>query len=185
MSPLERLAAADKAIAFFPGWSKPESPDGYTHFLAPISINGITVADLSLSGGTYAQPPEKHVTFELLLSRPGRRQPTKLMRIDWRSLKGGHTNQRRWQCPPECAGKRVGETHFHAFDLNWLADQQRMRGPKLPCARDVEEELQSFESLRAYVGKHFRINNIELVTRPPWVYDLFPLNGALDDADRG
>jgi hypothetical protein len=47
-----------------------------------------------------------------------------------------------------------------------------MRGPKLPCARDLEENPQSFEELRAHVGKQFRINSIAVVLRPEWEYNL-------------
>jgi hypothetical protein len=167
---LKALADADKSIAFWPGWSKPDADDGYTHFQAPLAIGSVAEAGLFLTGGAYAGAPDKHVTFEIVLLTAGGHRSTKLMRIDWRSLRGGHTNQRRHACLG-CA-RRTAATHFHAFDINFVEATGRMRGPKLPCARDIPEGLQSFEELRAYVGKHFKINAIEVVGPPEWAYIL-------------
>ena len=168
---LRALAESDKTIAFMPDWSKPDDEDGYSHFQAPLAINGITEAGLFLSGGAYPSAPDRHVTFEIVwLTGQGARQ-LKLMRMDWRSLRGGHTNLRKYGCPPECPG-RTSYTHFHAFDINWREPEDKMRGKRLPCARDVEENLESFEALRTYVGKYFRINNIDIVPPPEWVYKL-------------
>ena len=48
-----------------------------------------------------------------------------------------------------------------------------MRAHDLPYAAEIEEDLDSFESLRKYAGIRFRINNITVVTPPPWEYKLF------------
>jgi hypothetical protein len=48
-----------------------------------------------------------------------------------------------------------------------------MRNGNLPQAVELDEEPQSFESLREVVGNLFRINNIDVVSRPPWEYNLF------------
>jgi hypothetical protein len=167
---LRALAEADKSIAFFPGWSKPDQDDSYSYFLASLSIGGVTEAGLFLSGGTYANLPDRHVTFEVVWLYGGGAKRMKLMRIDWRSIRGGHTNSRRHKCLG--CPKRASDTHFHSFEVNWDDDRNRLRGQKLPCALDISEQLQSFEALRAYVGKHFRINNIDVVTPPEWEYKL-------------
>jgi hypothetical protein len=125
---------------------------------------------LFLSGGCYPKYPNKHVTFEMYVVTASARR-LKLMRIDWRSMRGGHTNMRRYNCPPECPG-RTSDTHFHAFEINWSEERKKLRGPRLPCARDIEENLQSFEQLRDYVGKHFKINNIDAILAPEWEYRL-------------
>lgn len=164
------LAEADKAIAYFPGWSAPDSDDGYSHFQAPLSVRGITEAGLFLEGGTYPSIPDRNVTFELVLLVMGGARRVKLIRLDWRSLRDGHTNQKRYHCP-DCP-RRTTDTHLHSFDINWEDPPGRFRGPKLPCARDIPEPLQSFEELRTYVGKHFKINNIDVVSVPDWVYKL-------------
>jgi hypothetical protein len=38
--------------------------------------------------------------------------------------------------------------------------------------QQIDDDLQTFEQVRSFVGKHFRINNIEIVTPPEWEYDL-------------
>lgn len=43
----------------------------------------------------------------------------------------------------------------------------------LSQAEPLPEEIQSFESLREYTGKLFRISNIDIVDRPDWEYRLF------------
>ena len=170
---LRALAEAEKSIDFFPGWSKPDEEDGYTHFQAPLAVAGVTEAGLFLCGGAYQNLPDRHVTFEEVYLVAGGARRFKLMRIDWRSIRGGHTNHRRhgcFGCP-----RRTSDTHFHSFEVNWDDDKNRLRGQKLPCAADIPEALQSFEALREYVGKHFRINNIGLSRRLngniSWGYD--------------
>jgi hypothetical protein len=133
---LPALAQAEKAIAVVPRWSQPDDDDGYIHFQVPLEIGGVTEAGLFLNGGTYKGLPDRHVTFEMFLLISGGFKQLKLMRVDWRSLRGGHTNLRRYDCPPECR-RRASESHFHAFDINWLETQGRMRGYRLPCARDI------------------------------------------------
>jgi hypothetical protein len=67
----------------------------------------------------------------------------------------------------------VPDTHLHSFELNWVEAEQRMKGGKLPCAEPIEQPLETFEHLRGFVGRCFRINNIALVPMPDWAYDLF------------
>jgi hypothetical protein len=165
------IASAGKAIAYFPGWSKPDDEDHYSYFQAPLSIGGVTEAGLFLAGGAMIDAPDKNVSFEIVLLTHGGAKRTKIMRLDWRSLRGGHTNQRRYNCPDGCPG-RTGETHFHSFQVNWMEHEQKLRGSRLPCAVNISENLQSYEQLRTYVGKHFQINNIDIVSPPEWEYKL-------------
>lgn len=142
-------------------------------FDAPLAIGGVTEVGLVLHGGTYATYPDRNVTFELVVRNVGGVRRLKLARFDWRSIKGTHTNR---VGPPGLKGKRVPETHLHEFELNWLAAENRMRGGNLPVARPIVENPQTFEQVREFVGKSFRINNIELVTPPEWEYNLFDGN---------
>lgn len=159
-----------KAISVFPGWSNPEPETDYSWFDAPLEIGGVTEPGFVLHGGCYIGQPERHVTLELRISKtPGRRMRP-LERIDWRSLSGGHTNPTRRGAP--MSGRRVSDTHLHAFDLNFLSSEGRMRAYDLPYATEIEEDLDSFESLRRFAGIRFRINNITLVSPPPWEYKL-------------
>jgi len=53
-----------------------------------------------------------------------------------------------------------------------LETEGRMR-TDLSQAEPMPSEIQSFESVRSYAGKLFRINNTGLVSQPPWEYRLF------------
>ena len=168
--PYPTLFEADKAVAQFSGWSEPEPETGYLWFNAPLEIGGVIEAGLVLHAGCYRRMPDRHVTFEMAARSPGgKRVP--LARIEWRSLTGGHTNARRSGSP--VSGRRVSDTHHHAFTLNWLETERRMRKGNLPQAMEIDQEIQSFESLRETTGNLWRINNIAVVKRPPWAYDLF------------
>lgn len=168
---IKEVFEANKKISYFPGWSNPEKETDYIWFDAPLEIEDVTEPRLVLHGGCYAHRPEVHVSFELRYQRiPGRRHRP-IERLDWRSIEGGHSNPRksasRW------SGKRVLDTHLHDFLLNWSETEQRMRDGNLPMARDISTNLNDFHSLRTYTGKRLRINNIDIVEVPPWVYDFF------------
>ncbi len=166
------LASAIKAIAQFPGWSEPEPETGYCWFNAPLMIAGVVEQGLVLHGGYLKRVPDANVSFELRASKPGVKRTVPISRIDWRAVRGGHSNPRRPGSP--VSGKRVSDSHHHSFTLNWLEAESRMRKGNLPMAEDIEQEIQTFESLRRETGILFRINNIDLVQLPKWEYDLFP-----------
>lgn len=171
MATYKEIFEADKDIGYFPGWSKPEAETDYSWFDAPIEIGGVTETGLVLHGGCYAHRPDVNLTLELRFSgRPGRRC-IPLERLDWRSLEGGHSNKRK-RCI-QLGGPRVDDSHLHDFYMNWSDEHERMQSTGLPCARNLEKELESFESVREFVGIRMRINNIDIVERPPWVYDIF------------
>lgn len=164
------LVNATKQIAQFPGWQDAEPETGYMWFDAPIDIAGVVQDGVFLHGGCYRYAPEKHVTFELFARSQSGRRKIPLNRVDWRSLNGGHSNPRRPGSP--VSGLRVSATHFHDFELNWIPLESRMRGRDLSQARNIDEELQSFESLREFVRRSFRITNMDVVLPPKWEYKL-------------
>jgi hypothetical protein len=165
------LVSSEKSIPVPVRWSDPDRDEGgWIRFQVPLDIDGITETILVLEGGTYSQHPDRNVCFELCLLGLGRNRRIPLIRVEWRSIRGGHTNQRRSRC--SCKVRRVPETHIHPFEDNWLPDQKIMKRGDLPCAEPIKEDLQSFESLRDYVGTRFRINNISIVPRPLWQYTL-------------
>lgn len=161
-----------KSIAVFPGWTDSESETGYVWFDAPLDIGGVTEPGFVLHGGCYINRPDVHVTLELRISKSLGRRTRPLERIDWRSLSGGHSNATRKGLPKEVSGRRVSCTHLHAFELNYLYSECRMRAHDLPYAAEIDEDLDSFESLLKYAGKRFRINNIHVVSPPSWEYNL-------------
>jgi hypothetical protein len=140
-------------------------------FNAPLEVDGVIEANFTLHGESRMDLQDQNIGLEIQFQLPGRRQRFSLARLDWRSIKGGHTNPRR---PGKAlSGRRVSETHYHDFWLNYEADKGRMAKGDLPFARDIIDKLQTFEELRSQAGVFFNINNIELVNRPPWAYDLF------------
>jgi hypothetical protein len=172
MATLRDIYLADKRIGFFPGRAKPEVETDYIWFDAPIEIGGVSETGLVLHGGCYAHRPDVNVSFELRISRSPGKHSVPIERFDWRDLKGGHTNPRKPRS--QWSGRRVGDTHLHEFELNWSETEQRLRAGGLVFARDVDQIPQTFEEVRDLVGKRLRINNIDVVSRPDWVYDLFP-----------
>ena len=54
-----------------------------------------------------------------------------------------------------------------------------MQSGGLACARELDHPLTSFQEVRQFIGNRFNINNIDVVSEPPWVYDLF--SGGLFD----
>jgi hypothetical protein len=178
MPDLSALIVPLKSISTFPGWQSPEPETGYSWFDAPLEIGGVTEPGFVLHGGCFLGLPDQHVSLELRLSKTPGRRARPLERIDWRSRQPSHSNKRRFKgAAPiwrgrSLAGKRVGNTHLHAFEVNWLSDEARMRDDDLPFAHEIDEELQTFEDFLIFSGKQFRINNIGVVTRPQWEYKL-------------
>lgn len=170
--PLRSLAEAEKTIPIGVAWTEPDKADGYTRFSVPLEIDGVVEAGLSLVGGAYNQHPDRHVTLEMAVLGSAVDRRIRLARIDWRSLRGGHSNHSR-KCDGPWSGKRVPDTHLHSFDLNFIAAEDRMKRGKLPCAEPIPQALQTFEELRHFAGTCFRIKNIEIVPPPNWEYDLF------------
>lgn len=171
MDDLEQVFLAEKEIGHFPGWSAPDLETDYSWFDAPIEIFGITEAGLVLHGGCLGHQPNRHVSLELrFLKRPGRRC-VPLVRLDWRSLQGGHSNPLYPRT--EWSGRRLSDTHLHDFHLNYAIDEQRMRRGNLKVAREICKPLESFLEARDFVGRRFNITNIQVVSEPRWEYDLF------------
>jgi len=169
--PLPEIMRAEKALAQFPGWAEPEGETGYCWFNAPIVIGGVVEQGLVLHGGCLKHVPDAHVTFVLQVTKLGTRRQIPLARIDWRSVTGGHSNPRRPGSP--VSGKRCTDSHHHAFELNWLEQEQRMRSGNLPMADDIPQGIQTFEDVRDLAKVLFRINNIGIVLPPKWEYDFF------------
>lgn len=170
MASVKDIYLADKEIGYFPGWSKPERETGYIWFDAPLEIGGIAETGLVLHGGCYAHFPEVNVSFELRIGKMPGKQCIPIERLDWRSLEGGHSNPRNGKS--EWSGIRVSESHIHDFWLGWSETEQRMKAGGLRTAIEFEQEIQSFVELLTYTGKRLRINNINIVSEPDWVYDL-------------
>ena len=170
MHPFPRFALEAKRIPYLPDWTPPDGDTEYTWLEVPLEINGVVEVGLVLHVGCWRYRPNCNVSFEIRVSKRPGRDCIPLARVDWRSLNGGHSNQPRHGT--EWAGMRLGDTHNHAFVLNWMPDQGRMKRSNLPVAMPINEHLETFEALRAFFGKETRISNIEVVPPPQWEYKL-------------
>lgn len=168
---MRHLYLAEKTLPLVPRWTDADGEDAYTRIHVPLDIAGVVDTGVTLSGGAYIRLPDEHFTFEIALRDHEGTRRIRLARVDWRDRKGGHSNPRG--CSGPWSGRRVPETHHHAFSLNYVAAEGRMRRGKLPCAEPVAEPLPSFDSLREFVGRCVNIKNMDVVPPPPWEYDLF------------
>lgn len=162
----DALVNQPKIIAQFPDWQF--GANSALWFDAPLEIGGIVEPGFMLHGEARSDMPNRNVGLELVYKNPNTKRRFALARLDWKTWRGQHRNKRRQGWP--LRGKKVGPTHFHPFELNWIADKKKMRPGDLPVATDITGELQTFESFRAMAGFLLGINNIELVKRPPWEY---------------
>ena len=85
---------------------------------------------------------------EKLLHSPTKRKTLKRFRMEIRHW--GHSSTRRKGV--KGSGRRVGETHLHPFEANWVAAEGRVTSGNLRKAEAAPEGLQTFESVRAFVG---------------------------------
>lgn len=164
------IAGAEKRIERFAGWATQNPVTGSLFFSSELSIGGVIERGLILQGVCFRRRPDRAVTFEIYASDPPRPKRVPLMRLCWRSARRGHSNYRR--PPGGNLPSRTDPTHIHPFDVNWDAGGKRMLKANLPLADNVPRLLETFEEARAYVGEAFRINNIDVVERPEWVYEL-------------
>lgn len=147
----------------------PDDDDKSMAFTAPLDIGGVTIPHFWLRGRCIVDQPDREVTFQLEVGSEGIRTRTPLIRADWKPLSGGHGNG---SGSFELADTIITGSHLHAFELNWLEEEQRMRTCNLPVACGITEPLQSFSDLLDFVKIQFRINGIEKITEPEWVEKL-------------
>jgi hypothetical protein len=71
---LPELVGSLKEMTAFPGWAEPEPETGAMFFTAPLAIAGVVQEAFTLHGLCLKQIPDRNVTFELKVSRPGGRR---------------------------------------------------------------------------------------------------------------
>lgn len=151
------------------GWE--ENENGVLTLVVPLEIGGVTVSGLVLRGKTLAARPDQDVMFQIecLHGDRGGRRDRALARIDWRPL---HSHNNRGRGPEEWRFFEQIGTHHHAFGLNWLDDEQRMRSANLPIAVPLNPEPSTYDELVAFVEETFRINNLGTLPPPQWTANL-------------
>jgi len=164
---LPDLFNAEKVLATTGRWT-PRTPlrnSDWLEFIAPLEIDGATIAGLRLRATVIRDMPDRAITCQLEYHRP-RQHGAALSRIEWRPLKG-HNN--KGLGPMEYRYKQIRDCHIHPFDENWRDAAKALRRGNLPIAIPLAPSPDDFAALLERVGKEFNIKGIEIVPVPPWV----------------
>lgn len=164
---LRELVEAEKSLAVAAEWTK---RDRRLEFVAALEIDGLVEEGFQFRANALEALPDREVVFQLEyhgLRIPGGTGP--LARLEWNSLRP-HNNKGRG--PWKLRWLDLKPSHVHHFDDNWNEASGAMLRDNLPIARPITEPIQGFTECLGFVGNLFRINNIELVKTPEWVYAL-------------
>jgi hypothetical protein len=165
-SPIPDLALAQKSLLVGVGWSKADV-DGVMQFSAPLAIGGLTIGGLELRGRCHVHHPDRNVMFQVEVTRPGKRTRIPLVRLEWRPLAEPHRNPPGGD--PELSRRLIFGSHFHPFELNWVAANDAMRSGNLPVAKPLESDPASFAALIDIAGTLLRINHLGRIQAPSWM----------------
>lgn len=164
--PLLNIFAAVKTIPAMAAWVDGDA--GKQTWLAPLAIDGVTVAGLRVRIKAFKQEPQAAVTAQLEYAPAGRGGA--LDRIDWRPL---HNHANNGIGPIEYRFKLQTGSHHHQFGLNIKEDGLAMRRRNLPIAVPIDDEPLSFEKLLDFIGSTYNVSGLENLLPPEWVADLF------------
>lgn len=148
-----------KELSGLLAWSRPDPQDGYMSILAPLEIDGVTIANLALRCGCYEQSPDSNITLQLEVGVDGSRTRIPLARVDWRPISPRHRNPDRTM---------IHGDHVHPFERNWLKTEQRMRQGNLPIAEQISAPIHTFSDLLDLGREVFRIKDIDRLPMPEW-----------------
>jgi hypothetical protein len=157
------VLSSTKTISIATNWVKGD--DERLWVVAPLEIDGITVQGLILRVRVFKDRPDEDALFQLEFEHDPKRKDKAIERIDW---KPSHTHENRGNGPPDFRFIRQNCTHYHQFDLNWLSNENRLKMDNLPVAVPISDDPVDFKGILAFVGKNFRISNIELIGQPGW-----------------
>jgi len=153
-----------KRISGSPSW---EADDAYLQLVASLEWkNGVTIEGALLRAKVRPELRDQCVMLQLEYPQTDRTDSA-VYRIDWKPL-GSHKNDMRGPLP-ELRGTIISGSHVHAFEYNWLSDQQRLLCYNLPIAAPMKPEPASYEGLLKVAGETFNVQNMSLQTLPyPW-----------------
>lgn len=164
--PLLNIFAAVKTIPVMAEWVEGEA--GLLTWLAPLAIDGVTVAGLRLRVKALKHEPQAAVTAQLEYISVGK--GGSLDRIDWRPI---HRHNNRAKGPDQYQNIVQTGTHHHAFALNIKADGLSMRKGNLPIAVPPPSDPINFEELLDFIASEHKIEGVKNLLPPEWVADLF------------
>lgn len=165
---LSILYAANKSFPSALNWQFRDND--WMAFVSPLDVDGVTIEGFRFRATANRMRPDEHVTFQLEYLPP-RRHPKggAIARVDWKPLTA-HNN--KMVGPDQYKNVIQRCTHHHEFWLNWQHSEKSVWKGNLEISVPVEPE-QSFEEIVAFVGKEFKISNIEWLPTPPWSATLF------------
>lgn len=135
-------------------------------FLMSLAIDGATVEGLMLRGGCYEHILGGAITLQLEVALGGQRTRVPVARIDWRPANPGHKNPRTGPAPH--AGRFIGSSHFHPFELNWVEQESWMRAGNLPFAVEISPDPETFREILDFAGSALRIKDMDQIGAPKW-----------------
>lgn len=165
MSTLPELYRMPKRVSGGSAVRWVEDQNGVLRLLALLEDElGIIVEGLALRGRAFKYRPDQDVMLQMEFPHDRQRTDNAIERIEWNSSQT-HNNKGRG---PQALRYMVQRgTHLHAFDLNWIEGEQRMRKRNLPIATPISESIQGFAELLEFAGKRFMIRDLTDLPRPP------------------
>jgi len=121
-----------------------------------------------LYGRATEGEPGRDVSFMFCNGAEGSKA-TVIDRIDWNPLTA-HANRNKG--PQDLRLLIVSGNHRHSYDDN-LASTGDLRAGNLPVARPIDERLETFDKLVAFVAVSYNIKGAERIMPPLWIEDLF------------
>lgn len=159
-----RLAAADKAFGADPRWFYDAS--GAERFVlnVPLTIDYVTEEGFYFEGNCITALPDRAVTF-VMTYKPSGGLHGPVARFDWEPL---HTHENRGLVKGEWRYKRFCATHLHSYEMNQHLGWERMVRENLPIALPVSESMKTFREMLSYLGRIWRIRDIQRIPEPEW-----------------
>ncbi len=157
---------APKALATMPRWKLDDR--GQFRLQAPLMIDGVVREGLYLIGRAPEGAPGRDVAF-MLCNGETKAKSIVIDRIDWNPT-ASHNNR---NIGPEALRLLIIDgSHRHVFDDN-LSSSGELRSGNLPVARPIEENLNTFGRLVAFVETAYNIASVSDLAPPLWIEDLF------------
>jgi hypothetical protein len=162
------LVAAEKLLTFRPQWDDKSDRRNFV-ITTPLSVDGVIVGGFELRVKVSKAHIDRDGFMQLEFSKGRERE--ELARIQWRPFEN-HANK-AWGPPGYELKRFLGESHYHTFEHNFIAEQCRMRTGNLPAALPIDPDSASLSDFIAFCGKCFRIKNINILRPPETSVDMF------------
>ena len=162
---VERLYVGEKGLAMQPGWHYSNAHEDRWELSVPLEIDYVTEEGFYLESQCVRSLPDANVSTSLIY-KPAGGLHGPICRLDWLPT-APHSNQGRingsWQW------KKMSGTHLHGYELNKHLGWAKMAKDNLPIALPVDDPLTGFRDMLTYVGKIWKIRDIQRIPEPEWM----------------